>query len=59
MTRLSFAGIEIRPDERRLIVDDEPAAIGARAFDLLLCLVEHRDRVVTRASCCKPSGPGS
>jgi len=39
---------EVRPDERRVLVKGQPAALGARAFDLLLCLVEHRDRVVTK-----------
>ncbi len=45
---IHFGTLEIRPDERRLVVDCQPAALGARAFDLLMCLVEHRDRVVTK-----------
>lgn len=39
---------ELRPAERRLFVDGRPAALGARAFDLLIALVERRDRVVTK-----------
>jgi TolB-like protein len=39
-------GIEVRPAERRLLARGEPVALGARAFDLLLALIEHRDRVV-------------
>jgi len=39
---------ELRPAERRLLVDGSPAALGARAFDLLIALVQRRDRVVTK-----------
>ena len=48
LRRLTFAGFEIRPDERQLVVDGNAAALGARAFDLLMCLVEHRDRIVSK-----------
>ncbi|TMH30806.1 MAG: hypothetical protein E6H58_13485 [Betaproteobacteria bacterium] len=46
--RHRFGRIEVQPAERVLLVDKQPAAIGARAFDLLLALIEHRDRVVTK-----------
>lgn len=47
MTTVYKAGeFEVRPDERRLFALGEPVALGARAFDLLLVLIEHRDRVV-------------
>ena len=39
-------GVEVRSAERRVLVQGEPIALGARAFDLLLVLMEHRDRVV-------------
>jgi TolB-like protein len=39
-------GIEVRPAERRVLVNGEPLALGARAFDLLLVLIEQRERVV-------------
>lgn len=39
-------GFEVRPAERRVLQHGEPVALGARAFDLLLALIEHRDRVV-------------
>ena len=45
-TVFKTAGFELRPAERRLLVRGEPVALGARAFDLLLALIEHRDRVV-------------
>ena len=43
-----FGSIEIRTAERRILVDGQPAVIGARAFDLLLTLINHRDRVVSK-----------
>ena len=41
-----FGPVEVRPAERQLLVEGKPAALGARAFDLLLALIDHRDRVV-------------
>ena len=43
-----FDRAELRPAERQLLVDGRPAAVGARAFDVLVALVDHRDRVVTK-----------
>lgn len=43
-----FDRIEVRAAQRELLVDGQPAALGARAFDLLLALIEHRDRVVSK-----------
>src|SRR5262245_7858147 len=45
---LRFGRLEISPAERVLRVDGHPAALGARAFDLLLALAQRRDRLVTR-----------
>jgi TolB-like protein/Tfp pilus assembly protein PilF len=42
-----FGRFELQPAQRQLLVDGKPAALGGRAFDVLLTLVEHRDRVVT------------
>ena len=39
---------ELRADERRLLLHGQAQPLGARAFDLLLCLIEHRDRVVSK-----------
>jgi TolB-like protein len=39
-------GFEVRPAERRVLANGVPVALGARAFDLLLALIEHRERVV-------------
>jgi predicted ATPase/DNA-binding winged helix-turn-helix (wHTH) protein len=45
---LRFGRFEVAPRERRLLIDGFPASIGARAFDLLLALIERRDRLVTK-----------
>ena len=45
---LRFGRAEVRPRERKLLVDGEPSAVGARAFDVLLALIERRDRLVTK-----------
>jgi DNA-binding winged helix-turn-helix (wHTH) protein len=44
----SLGGIVVEPARRRLFIDGEPAKIGARAFDLLMALIERRDRVVSK-----------
>ncbi|MFO1341228.1 MAG: winged helix-turn-helix domain-containing protein [Burkholderiaceae bacterium] len=44
----AFGRFVARRDERQLLVDGEPAKLGARAFDLLLTLAERRDRVVSK-----------
>ncbi|MBI2747894.1 MAG: winged helix-turn-helix domain-containing protein [Burkholderiales bacterium] len=47
MTTIYKTGeFELRADERRLLKHGEPVALGARTFDLLLALIEHRDRVL-------------
>lgn len=43
-----FGKFEVRPDERSLRVQGEPVGLGARAFDVLLALIQRRDRVVTK-----------
>lgn len=45
---LHFGHFEIHPAQRALIIDGKTAALGARAFDLLLALAERRDRLVTK-----------
>jgi adenylate cyclase len=41
-----FGGFELRPEQRVLLSDGSPVRLGGRAFDILLALVERRDRVV-------------
>ena len=59
MARCYIVGeCEIRPNERRVLVRGQPAALGARAFDLLMCLIEHRDRVVSKSELMDLVWPG-
>ena len=44
----AIGDFQVRAEQRRVLRHDEPQALGARAFDLLLCLIEHRDRVVSK-----------
>jgi len=43
-----FGDVVIDAAERRVDIGGRPAKLGARAFDLLLALVERRDRVVSK-----------
>lgn len=46
--RYLFDRCEVRLSERLLLVDGLPAPVGARAFDVLVCLLVHRDRLVPK-----------
>lgn len=43
-----FGRFALQPDERRLLADGEPVSLGARAFDLLVVLVAHAGRLVSK-----------
>ena len=58
MTRHVFGSIEIRTAERRVWVGGQQALLGARAFDLLLALVERRERVVCKDELLAIAWPG-
>jgi predicted ATPase/DNA-binding winged helix-turn-helix (wHTH) protein len=45
---LRFGRFELHPNERRLLVDGQPASLGARAFDLLLALAERPGQLVSK-----------
>ena len=45
---VKFGQFELQPATRRLLIDGCPARLGARAFDLLLVLVERRERIVSK-----------
>ena len=55
---LCFGPFELRPRERQLRVDGQRVPLGARAFDVLLALVERRDRVVSKAELLDLAWPG-
>jgi non-specific serine/threonine protein kinase len=50
--------VELRPAQRLLLVAGSPAAIGARAFDLLVALIERRDRSVSKDELLEVVWPG-
>lgn len=45
---LSFGRWVLRPATRQVLVDGRAVPVGARVFDLLLALVERRERVVSK-----------
>src|SRR5437879_3549300 len=53
-----FGRAEVLPSERQLLVDGRPVALGARAFDLLLALVERRELIVTKNELLDSVWPG-
>jgi len=55
---LRFGHFEVRPAERVLRVDGHEAVLGARAFDLLLALIERRERLVTKQELLDVVWPG-
>jgi predicted ATPase/DNA-binding winged helix-turn-helix (wHTH) protein len=45
---LRFERFELRPQQRQLLVDGQPAELGARAFDVLQALAERAGRLVSK-----------
>ena len=50
MDQIRLGNFELYPSERRLCAAGRPVELGSRAFDVLLLLVEHRGRLVTKAT---------
>ena len=50
---------EVRPAERRLLAHGQPVSLGGHAFDLLLALIELRDRVVAKDELLARVWPGA
>jgi predicted ATPase/DNA-binding winged helix-turn-helix (wHTH) protein len=48
MNDIRFNDVIVDRDRRRLMVDGQVAKVGARSFDVLLALVDRRDRVVSK-----------
>ena len=46
---LRFEGFELDAERRSLRCDDAPVTLGARAFDVLVALVQRRGRIVTKS----------
>jgi TolB-like protein/Tfp pilus assembly protein PilF len=43
-----FGRFELNASTRQILLDRQPAPLGARAFDVLLALIERRDRLVPK-----------
>ena len=46
--RYQFGRFEVLPVTRQLLAGGKPLVLGDRAFSLLLCLIEHRDDIVSK-----------
>lgn len=58
VTNFRFAPFEVRTAERVLLANGAVCQIGSRAFDVLLALLERRDRVVTKNELLDLAWPG-
>jgi len=45
---LRFERFELRPQQRQLLVDGRPAALGARAYDVLMALAERPGQLISK-----------
>ncbi len=55
---LRFGNVEVRPASREVVLGGARAVIGGRAMDLLLALIERRDRVVPKSELFELVWPG-
>ena len=55
---IRFERFDVYPEQRRLVVDGRNATLRARAFDVLLALLNRRDRVVSTNELLEAVWPG-
>src|SRR5690349_7932054 len=55
---LRFRRFELLEHSRQLLVDGKPAPIGSRAFDVLLALMQRRERLVSKSELLEIAWPG-
>jgi predicted ATPase/DNA-binding winged helix-turn-helix (wHTH) protein len=48
VAEFAFDRFIVQPSARRLLVDGEPTKLGGRAFDVLLALIDRRERLVSK-----------
>ena len=48
VTPFRFDHYQLLPAQRQLLHDEHAVKLGSRAFDMLVALVERRDRVVSK-----------
>ncbi len=58
MTAYRFRSFELQPDQRQLLVEGRPIALGARAYDVLLVLAERAGRLVSKNELLELVWPG-
>lgn len=56
--RYRFGRFELRPEQRRLLVDGIAATLGSRAFDVLVALIERRAQVLSKDELLERVWPG-
>jgi DNA-binding response OmpR family regulator len=56
--RHDFGHFSVRLEQRQVLVNGEPAALGSRAFDVLRALLERRERVVPKDELMQLAWPG-
>ena len=59
VTTYHFDRAEVRPEQRQVLVDGRTVPLGPRAFDLLLALIERRDRTVPKQELLDAVWPGT
>ena len=57
-TPYRFGRFELHPATRQLLAEGQPAALGAKALDVLLVLIERRERLVTKDELLALAWPG-
>lgn len=58
LSSLRFGEFELRPAGRQLLAHGQPLKLGARAFDVLMALVERRERLVAKSELMDVVWPG-
>ena len=53
-----FGRFELQPATRQLLADGQPVVLGARTFDVLHALIEHRERLVAKDELLDVAWPG-
>ncbi len=58
LTDCRFDNFELAPAHRQVLVNGQVVPLGGRAYDLLLVLIEHRDRVIGKDELLSKVWPG-
>ncbi|MEP7207746.1 MAG: winged helix-turn-helix domain-containing protein [Casimicrobiaceae bacterium] len=58
MKAFRFGSFEVQPDQRRLLRDGHPVALGSRAFDVLVVLAERAGQLTSKTELLDLAWPG-